>query len=258
MIDLHSHVLPGIDDGPATMEGSLQMARVAAAAGTQIMLATPHVPWQHRNDAATIAALVAQVNASLLEAGIVLEVRAGAEVAMTRIAELDREELGRLTLGGGEWLLLEPPFTPVATGLELIVADVRRRGFQVLLAHPERCPAFHREPDKLSALTESGVLLSITAGSLVGRFGGPVQRFALELARAGLVHNVASDSHDAINRAPGTRAELVAAGLEPLAEWLTEAVPAAILDGGEIPRRPYVDLVAPGRRWTPPWRRRDA
>jgi protein-tyrosine phosphatase len=238
VIDLHCHVLPGIDDGPKTIAGSLALARAAADAGIRTLVATPHVSWHYQNDAATIGGLVRELRALLAAEGVELELRAGAEVAMTRIDELEDEELARLRLGGGEWLLLEPPFSPIVTGLEEIVQEVRRRGNRVLLAHPERCPAFHRDPRMLVSLVRSGVLTSITAGSLVGRFGGTVRRFALELVHDELVHNVTSDAHDLDGRAPGIAAELEHAGLTPLAEWLTEAIPTAILDGGEIPARP--------------------
>jgi protein-tyrosine phosphatase len=107
----------------------------------------------------------------------------------------------------------------------------------------------------LRELVGEGILTSITAGSLVGRFGGEVRRFATALAREGLIHNVASDTHDTVNRPPGVAAELRAAGLEPLADWLIEQVPAAILSGAEIPPRPAVELpgLEPARRT---WRRR--
>lgn len=107
----------------------------------------------------------------------------------------------------------------------------------------------------LESLVHAGALTSITAGSLVGRFGGEVRRFALELARAGMVHNVASDTHDLARRQPGIAAELEQAGLGPLADWLTQAVPAAILDGGEIPSQPAIALpdLQPSRR---AWRSR--
>ena len=89
-----------------------------------------------------------------------------------------------------------------------MIAGLRARGHEVVLAHPERCPAFHRDLDALARLTASGVVCSITAGSLVGRFGRDVQRFALALVEAGLVHNVASDAHDATRRPPGLADEL--------------------------------------------------
>jgi protein-tyrosine phosphatase len=256
VIDLHSHVLPGIDDGPDSIDGSLELARAAAAAGTRTLLATPHVSWRYPNDADTVAPLVDELNERLRGEQIALEVRPGAEIAMMRLADIAPEELSRLGLGGGRWLLVEPPFTPVLTGLDSILLDLQRRGHRILLAHPERCYAFHRDREMLESLVRSGVLTSVTAGSLVGQFGGDVRRFALGLARDGLLHNVASDAHDHVQRPPSIAAELEQAGLAPLADWLTREVPEAILADGEIPPRPAVDLPAsekPQRRaW---WRR---
>lgn len=250
MIDLHCHVLAGIDDGPQTIEDSLALARAAAAAGTRTIVATPHVSWEYRNRAQAIAGLVEALNRRLRGDGVALEIRPGAEIAMTRVGNIEPDELARLTLGGGGWLLIEPPFTLVASGLDLLIADLQQRGHRVVLAHPERCPAFHADRSMLERLVGSGVLGSLTAGSLDGKFGAPVRRFALELVSDGLVHNVASDAHDESRRPPTIAAELKRAGLAPLAQWLTELVPAAILDGGEIPPRPEVQ--SSGRR-RPRW-----
>ncbi len=249
MIDLHSHVLPGIDDGPETIEGSVALVRAAQAVGVRTMLATPHVSWHYQNEAATIERLTGELNARLAREGIAVEIRAGAEVAMTRAAEIGSQELERLHLGGGPWLLLEPPFTPVASGLDGIVATLQGAGHRVLLAHPERCPALHREPRMVETLVRGGALTSITAGSLVGRFGSQVRRFARQLVEQGLVHNVASDAHDALRRPPGIAAELAESGLEGLTEWFAEAVPAAILSGAEIPPRPDVPVAREQRSW---------
>jgi protein-tyrosine phosphatase len=255
VIDIHSHVLPGIDDGPATIEESIALARAVAHSGVRTLVATPHVSWRHPNDSATIAPLVAELNDRLRTEGIALEIRAGAEIAMTRAAELDPAELARLTLGGGEWLLVECPFTPVATGMDALVFDLQRRGHRVVLAHPERCPAFHRDRRPLELLVHGGVLTSITAGSLVGRFGGVVQRFAMQLVRDELVHNVASDAHDTERRPPGMREELEQAGLGELCEWLTCDVPSAILDGGPVPPRPEMAVpLKRASRWRSPFR----
>lgn len=253
---MHSHVLPGIDDGPETIEGSIALARAAAAAGTSTLLATPHVSFHYPNDAASIAGLVEQVNERLRAEGIALEVLAGAEIAMSSVIDIKPEELARLSLGGGQWLLVEPPFSPVANGLDGVLMDLVARGHRILLAHPERCPAFHRNPQMLTALVRGGILTSITAGSLVGRFGATVQRFTMGLVRDELVHNVASDAHNETQRPPGILAELERAGLEPLSEWLTEGVPGAILAGGEVPRRPLVELPALEPSRLPRWLRR--
>ncbi len=255
---MHTHVLPGIDDGPETLAGSVALARAAAATGTTTLMATPHVSFHYPNTAARIAELVEEVNAHLRAERIAVTVIAGAEIAMSSLADIAPEELTRLGLGGGPWLLVEPPFSPVASGLDAILIDLVSRGHRVLLAHPERCPAFHRDPALLATLVRSGIRTSITAGSLVGRFGGEVQRFTLALARQGLIHNVASDAHNEARRPPGIAAELRRSGLEPLAQWLTHDVPSAILEGGEIPARPTVALpdLEPSRR--PRWlRRRD-
>jgi len=90
---------------------------------------------------------------------------------------------------------VEPPFVAVLTGLDTLVEDLQSRGYHVVLAHPERCPALQRDRSMLERLVASGALASVTAGSLAGRFGRTVRRFSLELVRDGLVHNVASDAH---------------------------------------------------------------
>jgi protein-tyrosine phosphatase len=254
VIDLHCHVLAGIDDGPKTIEGSLALARAAASTDTRTLVATPHLSSHYHNDPDTIAQMVAALNVRLADEGIAVNVVTGAEIAITSVVEVPSAQLPRLGLGGGPWLLMEPPFAPVAVGLHSILADLQRKGHRILLAHPERCPAFHRDPAMLEALIGSGVLTSITAGSLVGRFGGQVRRFALELMDAGMAHNVASDAHDHAQRPPGMTAELDEAGFGPLADWLTLAVPAAILSGETaIPPRPPVDLpriaTTPRGRW---------
>jgi protein-tyrosine phosphatase len=259
MIDLHCHVLPAIDDGPASVKESLALARAAVRQGTSTLVATPHVSLRYSNTPTRIEQVLADFKARLRVEQIDLELCAGSEIAMARVADLRDIELARLTLGGGRWLLVEPPFASAAHGLEPIMLDLLRRGFRVLLAHPERCAAFHRDPAMLTAMVSNGARTSITAGALVGRFGRTVHRFALALAHEGLVHNVASDAHDPHGRSPSVLAELAQAELAPLAEWLTQEVPAAILAGQELPRRPVVSLAPPGRRSNSRWRwlRRD-
>jgi len=252
VIDLHCHVLPGIDDGPETIEGSLALARASAAAGVRTIVATPHVSARYPNQHETIRERVDELSGLLAAEGVEIEILTGAEIAMTAVAEIEDSELERLRLGGGEWTLLEPPFSSVAPALEMIVGDLQRRGNRILLAHPERCPAIHRDPRMLRSLVAGGVLTSITAGSLVGRFGSTVRRFALQLVEDELVHNVASDAHDLDGRAPGIREELAQAGLGELTEWLTEEVPTAILHGGPVPVQPVLERAStrPARkRW---------
>jgi protein-tyrosine phosphatase len=245
MIDLHSHLLPGIDDGPDTLEGSIAMARRAVAAGIGTVVATPHVNSRYRNDARTIGAALELVREALDREAIPLEVLPGAEIAATYLAERGAADLGDLALGAGEWLLIEPPFATIATSLVTTIQGLLWDGHRVILAHPERCPAIHRDLSIVRRLVQEGVLMSLTAGSLAGRFGSQPRNVAAALLREELAHNVTSDSHDDRNRPPGIAREIEAAGFGELREWLTEAVPGAILAGGAVPARPQTTA---GRR----------
>ena len=255
MIDLHCHVLPGIDDGPRTMQEAVDLARVAYSNGIGTLVATPHVSPMHlHNDAARIAQGVADVRAALAQEGIPVEVTTGAEVDLGRVVDLDEHELASLRLGGGPWLLLECPLSPAAAyGFPMAARHVAGRGHRVVLAHPERSPAFHADPvGTLGPLVKDGMLSQVTAAAFVGRFGRRVQEVAIELLRAGLVHAVASDAHDPISRPPSIAAELAEAGVEEWTEWLAYEVPAAILAGSAIPPAPVLEPpspLPPARRW---------
>lgn len=243
MIDLHTHVLPAIDDGPPDVAGSLDFARAAVAAGTTEMAATPHVSWDMPTRSSAVAAGVAALQPELDAAGIALRLHTGGELAVTRAAELDDDELAALRLGGGEWLLAECPLSVAATGFDQLLHHLQARGHRILLGHPERSPALHRSPDTLRRLVDAGMLCQITAGSLVGAFGSTVQRFTYEMVSEGLVHNVSSDAHSARRRPPGMAAALEQAdaelpGLLDQADWLCVDVPRAILGGGAVPPAP--------------------
>jgi protein-tyrosine phosphatase len=218
------------------------------------VVATPHVSWRYPTTADRIESAAADLQALFKTAAVELELVPGAEVAMTYAGEISPDELPRLTLGQGPWLLLEPPFAPLATGIHEVLRDLGERGFHIVIAHPERCPAFHRDPAMLAEIIRSGALTSITADSLVGRFGEKARAFALSLLNEGLVHNVASDFHDEKSRPPGLEAQLAEAGLSALGPWLTIEVPTAILSGSTaMPPRPHVrsPMLAPvrSRRW---------
>ena len=241
MIDLHCHILPGIDDGPATQEESLALARAAAAAGTRAIVATPHVSWDYpANSAASIADGVARLQEALAREQMPLELYTGAEIAMTRAAELADEELVALRLGGpeGTHLLVECPLSLTAAGFDALLALLRSRGHEIVLAHPERCPAFQRDVGAYERLIAQGMLGQVTAGSLVGRFGRAVQELADHLVREGLAQDIASDGHSAEQRPPSIRPELIEAGYAEQADWLAREVPNAVLTGAPVPSAP--------------------
>jgi protein-tyrosine phosphatase len=244
VIDLHFHLLPGIDDGPPDLDAAVALARAAARDGVDTIVATPHVSWEWQNSPRAIGESVRRLETHLSGLAIPVQVRAGAEIALTRAIDLTDEELSGLTLGGGPWLLIEPPHTSAAMGIEGLLLQVQHRRHRIVLAHVERCPAFIDDVEMLERLVQGGMLASLTAGSLVGRFGGTVQRFAQRLVSRGLIHNVASDAHDCDRRPPGLAHELASAGLGEQAAWLTEGVPAAILAGRAIPLAPAWPVLA--------------
>src|SRR3954447_23191073 len=182
------------------------MAREAVDANIQIMVATPHVRADYEGITATrIAAAADEVNARIEEEGLQLRVIPGAEVAIPMLDELGDDELTLVSLGSGGYVLLESPYGNSPVDIEPAVDQIARRGHSTVLAHPERCPLFQNDIERLAALAERGVLCSITSSSLLGAFGERARSFAIELLRRGIVHDVASDAHDHLHRPPHLR-----------------------------------------------------
>jgi protein-tyrosine phosphatase len=230
--------LPGVDDGPASLDDSLALLRAAHAAGTKTLVATPHVSPSYPTEPDTIEARVEE-----LRPLSPVELLAGAEVAHEPVLELPDETLRRLTLGSSNTILLESPLSPsVGPAFERAFETLLERGYRVLLAHPERAAIFLGNPQRLRALVERGALCSITASALSGRFGQGPKWFAFELLRDGLVHSVDSDAHNTSGRPPGLREGMLdAAETLPFvakhAGWYMTRVPAAILADEPLPQQ---------------------
>ncbi len=245
MIDTHFHILPGLDDGPADLEESLALARLAAADGTRVIAATSHIDHAFDVLPSQLEPARESVRAALRQAELPVEVVRGGELALSRLVDLSDDELAQARLGDGDFLLVECPFTLAVADMEPLVRGLRSRGFRVLLGHPERCPAFLRDPGRVPSLVAAGAFVQVTAGSLRGDFGNTVRRFSISLLREGIAHCLASDAHDAVRRPPGMRSALEAAArdvpeMAALEEWLCEDVPRAVIEGGEPPARPVV------------------
>jgi len=246
VIDLHCHLLFGIDDGPADFAGSLALARRARDEGIEAIAATPHVDSNYQRLPEEIDALPrlrAELEPRLLEEGVNLSVVAGAEVAMTRIGELDAEQLRALTLGGGDVLLVESPYSTNIPFIDQLMFDLLASGLRPLLAHPERCPAFHGDPSLLARLVESGCMCTVSAGSLAGDFGRTARGFALTLLADGLAHAISTDSHDDRKRPPALWGPIEAAaselpGLVGARNYFTREAPAAMLAAQPVPTPP--------------------
>lgn len=234
MIDLHSHVLPGLDDGVATLAEAVELCEAAAADGIDVLAATPHV----RSDYPTTPEQMEQALAEVQRAADgTVRVIAGGELD---IAELSRpeEELRRFCLGGTSWLLVETPYM----GWPLDLADKLFRlgvaGFSTILAHPERNRDVQQRPELLQSIVAGGTLVQLTAASIDGRFGRSAKACAFDLLDRELAHLVASDAHAPSIRAVGMSRAAEAVGDEELARWLTLRVPRAILAGTALPPRP--------------------
>ena len=236
MIDLHTHILPGIDDGPRDLSGSLQMAEVASRNGITTLVATPHVSEDFPAvDPYEIAGMAREVQAAFAHYGIPVRVAPGAEVAITRAVDMDDHELRAVTLGGnGRDLLLETPHGPLPSLFAAVARDLQRRGFRITIAHPELSRDLQSDPRLLRALVAEGALVQVTAASLAARWSRR-GRFARRLLRDGLVHVVASDSHSSEWRPPDLAP---ARALGAMGRWLTQTVPAAILAGADVPAPP--------------------
>ena len=236
MIDLHTHILPGIDDGPRDLAGSLTMGEVAQANGIRVLVATPHIREDHPRVRPTeIAAMARAVDAELAAHGIGVRVAPGGELAITRAVDMSDDELRLVTLGGnGTDLLLETPHGALPSVFEPVTLELMQRGFRVTLAHPELSREIQRRPEILRRLVDAGALVQLTASSLSARWSrrGALARRAL---KEGLVHVVASDAHSATWRPPDLTPAVALGRLGP---WLTDAVPRAILAGTELPAPP--------------------
>ena len=254
-IDVHCHVLPGVDDGAPDLETSLAMLRAAAAAGTATMIATPHQhPTRYPNRPEPLReafALLCSARDESVAAGETLpELHLGSEVHLDEslVSRIQEGEL--LTLAGGPFVLLELPDVFPTRAVEQLLYELQVAGYQPVLAHPERVGQLAREPRLVERFVGLGALTQVTAHSVSGRFGPECRALTHRLLEARLVHVVASDAHD-LQRRPTPLAEARAAVVEAFdedeARRLFEDAPRAILCGGELLAPPPRSLEAKAR-----------
>jgi protein-tyrosine phosphatase len=253
MVDIHCHILPGIDDGAPDLEASLAMARRAVEDGIDTIVATPHWPYeQDPIPAARVTELMAEVQVELDAAQIPLRLIAGHECVIT--PELpDELANGKALAFGGKvrYALLETPYHHLPFYLRDIVFQVQSRGFATVIAHPERSPIIQNDPDQLLEYVRSGCLVQVTAGSLTGQWGTASKKTGLTLFRRGLAHIIASDAHSANNRPPvlSEARKIVAEAIsDETARKACEDLPRKIVDGQPIYVPDPADVAPPPRR----------
>jgi protein-tyrosine phosphatase len=242
-VDLHFHLLAGVDDGPADLRTSLDLARAAVSEGTRTVVATPHVREDlGLTDAREIDARVRQLRAALAAAGVQLRVRCGGELGHEMAFRLSQVELGLLAQGppGGRWLLVETPFEGIGEDFHAATAELRARGFGVLVAHPERSADAALDGSAgLRRELAAGSLAQLNALSLTGGHGEDAHRSARALLTDGLVAVVASDAHGP-SRPPALRLAhraLLEGGVSrATANALVGARPRALIAQGMRPR----------------------
>jgi protein-tyrosine phosphatase len=235
-IDLHCHILPGIDDGARDLDDAVAMARQAEEDGIDAICATPHIRHDHDVRIGELPDRLAKLKAAVQAAGCRTRILPGGEVAVTALDGLDEHELTAVSLGGsGRWVLLEPAPGPLDDRLDAAVATLAERGHRALIAHPER----HLSHDliaRLAWLTERGALVQVTASLLSDPDARPGM---LALAQAGVVHVLSSDSHSSRAGRPVALAAALAilAGTAPQSshlDWVARTAPEAIVQGREL------------------------
>ncbi|MGO9957815.1 MAG: tyrosine-protein phosphatase [Solirubrobacteraceae bacterium] len=247
LVDIHAHVLPGIDDGPSDSGEALEMLRAAHASGITVLAATPHLrsDFPHVN-VRRLAESCADMRRRISEEKLPLELVSGAEVSVVWALEASAEELALASFGQQATdLLIETP-TAGTAGLEELLYRLRARAYRITLAHPERSPDFQRNPVALARLVEQGILLQVNAQTLLGNERrSRSSSLGARLCRGGLVHAIASDAHRATSWRPMTllpeAVEAAASLVGPeRARWMSSDAPAAIVAGRDLPEPPAV------------------
>lgn len=263
MIDIHSHILFGVDDGAAEPKESLALARVYVEAGYRTVVATPHAEVDSLPSpyfARTVRGLVNSLNHSLLEKGVELTVMSGMEVGLDPLLPRMVAKGKILTLAGTRYLLVETSFEKLPLNWWEVVFRLSAGGVVVIFAHPERCAQVADEPEILDQMAQAGAKFQVNWDSFSGAYGRQVTRVARSMARKGFIHCLATDSHD-----PNVRN---AGNVSAIGRWLKDLIgeenlrriaeenPARVIQGkpllemdhGAMPVR-VVEKKAPRKFW---------
>lgn len=204
MIDLHSHILPGVDDGASDMAASLEMARRAYEEGITTLLATPHHQnGRYVNTKEQAIRQTGMLQSVIDQAGIDLKILPGQEVRLFGELLEDYQDGEILGLNDSKYILVEFPSSGVPAFAEKMLFDMQLQGLIPVIAHPERNSEIIERPNTLYKLVKNGALAQVTAASLNGQFGKKIKKFSNQLVEANLVHFVAGDAHNISTRGFG-------------------------------------------------------
>ena len=215
MIDIHSHILWGIDDGAATLDDSIAIAKEAAKNGTKSIIATPHfIEGSYMAPVPIIKEKVARLNREIVERGLDLKIFTGQEIYLSADTGQKLEEGRLLTLAQSRYALVEFPMMAIPDYAERALYDLMRRGYLPIIAHPERISSVGQDLTRLISLIDRGCLLQINSTSIEGGFGKKIQEIAHALADSKMIHFIASDSHDTNSRGPA-----LTGAFDKLGQW---------------------------------------
>ncbi len=253
MIDTHSHILPCLDDGVEDLEQALSAARVAVQDGIDGMVCTPHwISGIFENTRSIVMTAVESFQQHLQEQNIPLALYPGAELRVNLDIPAKIAQGSLLTLNESAYALIELPAEIIPPRIEDFFYSLQVEGLTPVIAHPERNPGLAKDPGRLYGWIESGVLAQLTAGSLLGKFGGTIRKLCLLMLDHGMVHLIATDCHGLSNRAPRLSKALKEAeatvGKTVAAQIFCEN-PLAIVRKGTM--TPF-ELVPLGRRFSLP------
>jgi len=254
MIDIHTHILPNLDDGAKNVEEALNLCRMAQRDGVKTMIATPHMMEEHYHyDPEVIILKFFELTHVLKKAKVNLEVVLGAEVHIT--PNLVQKVIDRkvLTLNNtGRYLLLELPFQRIPPQTKEIIFNLMLKKVIPIIAHPERIGEVQEDPNKLYDFISLGALSQVTAQSLTGKFGSKAKKCALQLIEHNLAHLIASDTHSTDLRPPGLTAAVKVAGKvvgEEAAQDMVTTIPQWILAGEPPGYLPEPTKIKPSSFW---------
>ncbi|KAB8133084.1 tyrosine protein phosphatase [Gracilibacillus oryzae] len=202
MIDIHCHILPGLDDGAKNVDESIQMANAAVSQGIDTIIATPHhLNGKYDNYKIEIVEAVQQFNDILTKSDIPLTILPGQETRINgeMIADLDNGHLLPLNEASG-YLFVELPSNNVPRYTKQLLFDLQVNGIKPVIVHPERNTEIIENPDLLYELVRDGALTQVTAASVAGKFGKKIKKFSLQLVESNLTHFIASDAHNVTTR----------------------------------------------------------
>ncbi|MCM3693168.1 tyrosine-protein phosphatase [Neobacillus niacini] len=200
MIDIHCHILNGIDDGAKSINDSIEMAKEAAREGIHTIIATPHLNNQYDNRKKNILTSVEELNNVLSQEKVNIKILPGQEPRIYGeiLEDFERDEIQ--TLNDTQYLFIEFPSNHVPRYAEKLLFDIQVKGLTPIVVHPERNSELIERPELLYKFVEKGALTQLTASSLTGYFGKKIKEFSIQLIESNLTHFVASDAHNIVNR----------------------------------------------------------